>query len=441
MCNSEPGAWSVTERGALFETEQCPPQSVTDPHGVHRRAAVVGRVAFETDGLNSEHKKRIDAMDAVWVPTQWQADVFAREGVKTVVRVVPEPVDTDFYRPLKGDKQQRQTAGAALAEGALGRALSSWLGLGDSDSARNGAVADAPLPLPLSGASAVFPRWAQECADAEPKFTFVSVFKWEQRKAWDVLARAFAAEFDPKEGVSLHVLTSEYHNDASAFVGAFREAAGGGDTPSCAYVSAEHVAQADMPRLYGAADAFVLASRGEGWGRPHAEAMSCGVPVVATNWSGTTAFINEQTGYLVKVRVAISCRPTRSLAPRCKCARATSRGAAAHALCRRDTRHTQVDRMVEITDEASPFRGHMWAEPSEVDLRRRMREAVSDKSGLRYRALAARREAVMKYSIDAVAKLTLAAAKGAAGDREEHLQRTRGGGVHAQEYVRARDEL
>lgn len=326
MCNSEPGAWSVTERGALFETEQCPPQSVTDPHGVHRRAAVVGRVAFETDGLNSEHKKRIDAMDAVWVPTQWQADVFAREGVKTVVRVVPEPVDTDFYRPLKGDKQQRQTAGAALVEGALGRALSSWLGLGDSDSARNGAVADAPLPLPLGGASAVFPRWAQECADAEPKFTFVSVFKWEQRKAWDVLARAFAAEFDPKEGVSLHVLTSEYHNDASAFVGAFREAAGGGDTPSCAYVSAEHVAQADMPRLYGAADAFVLASRGEGWGRPHAEAMSCGVPVVATNWSGTTAFINEQTGYLVKVRVAISCFPTRSLAPRCKCARATSRG-------------------------------------------------------------------------------------------------------------------
>ena len=28
--------------------------------------------------------------------------------------------------------------------------------------------------------------------------------------------------------------------------------------------------------------------RGEGWGRPHVEAMACGLPVIATNWSGNT---------------------------------------------------------------------------------------------------------------------------------------------------------
>ena len=52
-----------------------------------------------------------------------------------------------------------------------------------------------------------------------------------------------------------------------------------------------------LPRLYRAADAFVLPSRGEGWGRPHVEAMSMGLPVIATNWSGPTAFLDEEVGY------------------------------------------------------------------------------------------------------------------------------------------------
>ena len=41
----------------------------------------------------------------------------------------------------------------------------------------------------------------------------------------------------------------------------------------------------------------VLPSHGEGWGRPHMEAMSCGIPVIATKWSGPLAFIDESNGY------------------------------------------------------------------------------------------------------------------------------------------------
>jgi glycosyltransferase involved in cell wall biosynthesis len=29
--------------------------------------------------------------------------------------------------------------------------------------------------------------------------------------------------------------------------------------------------------------------------------MSCGTPVVATNWSGPTEFINEKNGYLISI--------------------------------------------------------------------------------------------------------------------------------------------
>jgi len=40
--------------------------------------------------------------------------------------------------------------------------------------------------------------------------------------------------------------------------------------------------------LYAASDAFVLPTRGEGWGLPIAEAMSMALPVIATYWSGPT---------------------------------------------------------------------------------------------------------------------------------------------------------
>lgn len=59
-------------------------------------------------------------------------------------------------------------------------------------------------------------------------------------------------------------------------------------------------------RYYASVDAFVLPSRGEGWGRPHVEAMSMGLPIIATNWSGTTEYLDESVGYPIKVRAAVT---------------------------------------------------------------------------------------------------------------------------------------
>lgn len=49
----------------------------------------------------------------------------------------------------------------------------------------------------------------------------------------------------------------------------------------------------------------VIPSRGEGWGRPHVEAMSCGVPVIATNWSGPTAYLTEENGFPLRYEAAL----------------------------------------------------------------------------------------------------------------------------------------
>lgn len=86
-----------------------------------------------------------------------------------------------------------------------------------------------------------------------------------------------------------------------------------------------------MPRLYKRADAFVLPSRGEGWGRPHLEALSMGLPVIATNWSGPTEFLTQDNAYPLPV----------------------------------------AKDLVPVPD--GPFRGHLWADPSVPDLRQLMR--------------------------------------------------------------------
>ena len=54
-----------------------------------------------------------------------------------------------------------------------------------------------------------------------------------------------------------------------------------------------------MPRLYAAADAYVMPSRGEGWGRPYMEAMAMGLPTIGSRWSGNLAFMHDGNAFLV----------------------------------------------------------------------------------------------------------------------------------------------
>ena len=48
--------------------------------------------------------------------------------------------------------------------------------------------------------------------------------------------------------------------------------------------------------MYRGADAFVLPTRGEGWGLPIAEAMASNLPVIG-NFSGPTAFLTDDNSY------------------------------------------------------------------------------------------------------------------------------------------------
>ena len=63
----------------------------------------------------------------------------------------------------------------------------------------------------------------------------------------------------------------------------------------------ESTSRGALAEMYRGADAFVLPTRGEGWGLPIAEAMASGLPVIATNFSGPTAFLTDDNSYPLRV--------------------------------------------------------------------------------------------------------------------------------------------
>jgi glycosyltransferase involved in cell wall biosynthesis len=57
---------------------------------------------------------------------------------------------------------------------------------------------------------------------------------------------------------------------------------------------------AELGALFASCDAYVSLHRCEGFGFPIAEAMASGKPVIATDYSGSTDFLDEETGFPVR---------------------------------------------------------------------------------------------------------------------------------------------
>lgn len=133
---------------------------------------------------------------------------------------------------------------------------------------------------------------------------FVSVFEWTYRKGWDILLRAWAQAFTRSDDVCLFVRTSFRALDIEATIRNYLRGAGF-DPARVApiVVLPKKLSQADLAALYRSADAYILPTRGEGFGLPYLEAMALGLPVIGTAWSGMTDFVDARTGYLIDARL------------------------------------------------------------------------------------------------------------------------------------------
>ena len=120
------------------------------------------------------------------------------------------------------------------------------------------------------------------------------------------------------------------------------------------------LSDADLEALYRRADLVALPTRGEVWGRPHVEAMASGTPIVATNWSGPTAYLDASVGFPLA--------------------------------------WTGLEPVGE-----GPFASHEWAAPDAAHLAAIFAEAVADPARLKALGANARRRMVERYAPEVLA--------------------------------------
>lgn len=287
----------------------------------------VVRTMFETDDLPPDWVSRINTVDEVWVPSTFNAGTFRDAGVRVPIHVVPGGVDTDHFRP----------------------------GL---------------PPLPIPGVQGT---------------VFLAVFEWSHRKAPDLLLRAWSEAFRPDSAVTLVLRCfprSQFDGDSTKEVEALVDAeltAFGATRKDVApiVVLGDQLSPGMMPRLMNAANVFIGVSRGEGSGRPQLEAMSCGLPVIATRWSGNLDFMDNDNSLLI-----------------------------------------DVDELVPVDEHMDvPFyRGHRWAQPSVSHLTDLMRRSVQDPALVERVGRRARRDVEARWrwaevSAQAAARLAALAAR------------------------------
>lgn len=275
----------------------------------------IGRTMFETDRIPEDWVAKCNEMDEIWVPTDFNLQTFAHAGVNPgKLFKIPGPHDFSGY------------------------------------------LLDVP-PLPIEG---------------KKGFSFLSTFDWNLRKGWDILIKAFIEEFREDEDVTLILKVwssygksvTQLQQDVEKYI---REVLATDPLriPDILFLDL-NIPVEEMPHLYKAVDAYVMPTRGEGWGRPYIEAMAMGLPTIGTRWSGNTEFMNDGNSFLIDFEI--------------------------------------VDVPEKGWKEVPTYKGHRWAEPSVPHLRSLMRHVYECRSETREKGMHAREEILKKYNGNVVAE-------------------------------------
>ena len=218
------------------------------------------RTTYETDSVPQAWIPSLRAADEIWLPSAFNLRSFQKAGISASrLRVIPECLDEELFDPAR--HPQRESASGEASSGPT---------------------------------------------------VFLSIFDWCERKSPELLLRCFGTCFAQGEAIlRLKVHSSlgrpiiELERIARTCVETAAAQAGHA-APQLQWIK-DFVAPSKMPELYAQADAFVLPSRGEGWGRPVHEAMAMGLPVIATSYGGTQDLLSGKAVALVIAGREVPC--------------------------------------------------------------------------------------------------------------------------------------
>ncbi len=147
---------------------------------------------------------------------------------------------------------------------------------------------------PLGVDPKVFHSWDRNYKREDKSiFTFLAVGKYEDRKSYQEIIEAFELSF-PKESkyrlllkLDNFFLTNTYEQ-ATKLIKKERshQIIILKNQSSHNFLKVE-----DMAQLFRSADCFLFPSKAEGWGLPLIEAISCGTPYIAVNYSGQSEYL------------------------------------------------------------------------------------------------------------------------------------------------------
>lgn len=271
----------------------------------------IGLTMLESDRLPAHWVRVCNQLEQVWVPSTFNRDTFSHSGVQAEkIKVVPIGVDTGRFHP-----------------------------------------AASPMDLGVP----------------QDRFVFLSNFEWIPRKGYELLLQAYLAEFSADDPVVLVIKTYDgTHYDPGGHRmretwRAMIEKLPVKKRPPLIEWLTEAKSASEMPAFYAAGDCYVIPTRGEGWNMPALEAMSSGLPVITTAWSGHLDYLNSENGYLIP-----------------------------------------IDRLEPIPLSGGPndriYEGAMWAVPSLSELRRLMRYAAGHRLEIKEKGKRARAEVVERWS-------------------------------------------
>lgn len=196
----------------------------------------IGFPIFELDTFTDREKHHLQSLDAIFVCSKWAKEVVEHNGIDTPTFVVPLGTDRSIFYP---EPQQR----------------------------------------------------------TDKTTRFLNIGKWEIRKGHDILLEAFNSVFEPNDDVELWLVCD------NPFIGSkndewknkFLQSKMGHRIRLVPRLQT----QRHLAKVMNLVDCGVFPTRAEGWCLPALDMMSCGKPVIITNYSGQTEFVNKENAMMV----------------------------------------------------------------------------------------------------------------------------------------------
>lgn len=211
----------------------------------------IGYTVWETSRLPASWVPIINSVNEVWVPSQFNVQVFRDSGVTIPIKCIPHAFDPE----LPNQPFNKETF-----------------------------------------------------THLDNVYKFYSIFQWTERKNPHGLLRAYLTEFDADDDVTLFLKT--YHMGWSekqqslikTHVRELKQELGLSNYPPIQFIG-NLLSHNDMQTIHQVGDCCVMPHRGEGFGLVPAEAMLHGKPTISTNWSGNLEYMNHQNSYLVDYKL------------------------------------------------------------------------------------------------------------------------------------------